>query len=33
MFNPAFVGLDNYKTLFTDPQQLKVLRNTLCGWC
>ena len=24
----AFVGLDNYQTVFTDDQQLKVLRNT-----
>jgi len=24
----AFVGLDNYKTVFTDDQQIKVLRNT-----
>ena len=23
-----FVGLDNYQTVFTDDQQLKVLRNT-----
>jgi alpha-glucoside transport system permease protein len=28
-FNPPFVGLDNYKDLFTNPQQVKVLRNTL----
>jgi alpha-glucoside transport system permease protein len=28
-FDPAFVGLDNYKELFTDKQQLTVLRNTL----
>ena len=28
-FNPPFVGLDNYKDLFTNSQQVKVLRNTL----
>jgi alpha-glucoside transport system permease protein len=28
-FDPPFVGLDNYKELFTDKQQLTVLRNTL----
>jgi len=28
-FDPPFVGLDNYKDLFTDSQQLTVLRNTL----
>jgi alpha-glucoside transport system permease protein len=29
IFNPPFVGLDNYKDLFTNSQQVKVLRNTL----
>ena len=29
LFNPPFVGLDNYKTLFTNKQQIEVLRNTL----
>jgi alpha-glucoside transport system permease protein len=29
LFDPPFVGLDNYKTLFTNPQQITVLRNTL----
>jgi alpha-glucoside transport system permease protein len=29
IFDPPFVGLDNYKTLFTNSQQLTVLRNTL----
>lgn len=29
LFDPPFVGLDNYKDLFTDPTQIKVLRNTL----
>ena len=29
IFNPPFVGLDNYKTLFTNKQELTVLRNTL----
>jgi alpha-glucoside transport system permease protein len=29
LFNPPFVGLDNYKTLFTNKQELTVLRNTL----
>lgn len=29
LFDPPFVGLDNYKNLFTDPTQVKVLRNTL----
>jgi alpha-glucoside transport system permease protein len=28
-FDAPWVGLDNYKDLFTDPQQLNVLRNTL----
>lgn len=28
-FNPPFVGLDNYVSLFTNSQQLLVLRNTL----
>jgi alpha-glucoside transport system permease protein len=28
-FDPPWVGLDNYKELFTDKQQLTVLRNTL----
>jgi alpha-glucoside transport system permease protein len=28
-FDAPFVGLDNYKDLFTDKQQLTVLRNTL----
>ncbi|MBB3042059.1 sugar ABC transporter permease [Nocardioides sp. LMS-CY] len=28
-FDPPWVGLDNYKKLFTDKQQLTVLRNTL----
>jgi alpha-glucoside transport system permease protein len=28
-FNPEFVGLDNYVELFTNSQQLTVLRNTL----
>jgi len=28
-FDPPFVGLDNYKDLFTDSQQLTVLRNTV----
>lgn len=28
-FDPPWVGLDNYKDLFTDKQQLIVLRNTL----
>ncbi len=28
-FNPPFVGLDNYKELFTNPQEVTVLRNTL----
>ncbi|WP_372735887.1 carbohydrate ABC transporter permease [Nocardioides sp.] len=28
-FDPPFVGLDNYKELFTNSQQLTVLRNTL----
>jgi len=28
-FDAPWVGLDNYKDLFTDPQQLTVLRNTL----
>ena len=28
-FNPPFVGLDNYQTLFTNEQELTVLRNTL----
>lgn len=28
-FNPPFVGLDNYVSLFTNSQQLQVLRNTL----
>ena len=28
-FDPPFVGLDNYKDLFTNSQQVKVLRNTL----
>ncbi len=28
-FNPPFVGLDNYKDLFTNSQQVEVLRNTL----
>ena len=28
-FNPPFVGLANYKDLFTNSQQLEVLRNTL----
>ena len=28
-FNPPFVGLDNYKDLFTNSQEVKVLRNTL----
>ena len=28
-FDPEWVGLENYKTLFTDSQQLTVLRNTL----
>ncbi|MEZ5092041.1 carbohydrate ABC transporter permease [Nocardioides sp.] len=28
-FDPPFVGLDNYKNLFTNSQQLTVLRNTL----
>ncbi|MBZ5739607.1 carbohydrate ABC transporter permease [Nocardioides mangrovi] len=28
-FDPPWVGLDNYKDLFTDKQQLTVLRNTL----
>ena len=28
-FDPPWVGLDNYKNLFTDKQQLIVLRNTL----
>jgi alpha-glucoside transport system permease protein len=29
IFNPPFVGLDNYKELFTNKQLLTVLRNTL----
>jgi alpha-glucoside transport system permease protein len=29
VFNPPFVGLDNYKSLVTNKQQLHVLRNTL----
>ncbi|WP_395691051.1 carbohydrate ABC transporter permease [Nocardioides sp.] len=29
LFDPPFVGLDNYKTLFTNPQEVTVLRNTL----
>lgn len=29
LFDPPFVGLDNYKTLFTNPQEITVLRNTL----
>jgi alpha-glucoside transport system permease protein len=29
IFNPPFDGLDNYKDLFTNSQQVKVLRNTL----
>ena len=29
IFNPPFVGLDNYKALFTNSQEVKVLRNTL----
>jgi alpha-glucoside transport system permease protein len=29
IFNPPFVGLDNYKTLVTNKQELTVLRNTL----
>ena len=29
IFNPPFVGLDNYKELFTNKQQITVLRNTL----
>jgi alpha-glucoside transport system permease protein len=29
IFDPPFVGLDNYKTLFTDKQEITVLRNTL----
>ena len=28
-FDPPFVGLDNYRELFTNSQQLTVLRNTL----
>ncbi|TIC81994.1 sugar ABC transporter permease [Nocardioides sp. GY 10127] len=28
-FTQEFVGLDNYKTLFTNKQELQVLRNTL----
>src|SRR6478752_6462948 len=28
-FDPPWVGLANYKDLFTDQQQLTVLRNTL----
>ena len=28
-FDPPFVGLDNYADLFTNSQQLQVLRNTL----
>jgi alpha-glucoside transport system permease protein len=29
VFDPEFVGLENYQKLFTDSQQLEVLRNTL----
>ena len=29
LFDAPFVGLDNYKDLFTDPSEVKVLRNTL----
>ena len=29
IFDPPFVGLDNYQRLFTDSNQLEVLRNTL----
>src|SRR3954469_3725918 len=25
----AFIGIDNYKTIFTDPDQITVLRNTV----
>lgn len=28
-FNPQWVGLDNYKTLFTNKSQITVLRNTM----
>lgn len=28
-FDPQFVGLDNYKTIFTDSRELVVLRNTV----
>jgi len=28
-FDPPWVGLDNYKTLFTNEQQITVLRNTV----
>jgi len=28
-FDPPWVGLDNYKTLFTNDQEITVLRNTL----
>ena len=29
VFDQSFIGLDNYQKLFTDSQQLEVLRNTL----
>jgi alpha-glucoside transport system permease protein len=30
-FSQSFVGLDNYKFVFTDPSMLRAIRNTL-GW-
>ena len=28
-----FVGLDNYKFVFTDESMLRSIRNTRCGSC
>lgn len=30
--NPVFVGLENYKTVLTDPTFLIAIRNTLFLW-